>query len=353
MEEQTEPEAPGEARAGTVGSGTRQEPGPDSIRMGFLSAGAPLPLIIRPSAADGDGAAWVGDNRQFIETQLLRNGALLFRGFPVTTAADFEQFSSAVSPELLEYGERSSPRTQVGSSVYTSTDYPADQSIFLHNENSYQRVFPQKIFFFCLTPAEKGGETPIADCRRVFQRISPGTRRRFVEKKWMYVRNFGDGFGLPWQTVFQTADKEVVESQCHRKGIRAEWKDGNRLRVSAVLEAAAKHPRSGELCWFNHAAFFHVTTLDPALREVLLDEFAEDDLPTNTYYGDGSPLEPSVLDELREAYRQETVCFNWEAGDVLLLDNMLTAHGRAPYSGPRKVLVAMAEATSRGTAEDC
>jgi len=139
----------------------------------------------------------------------------------------------------------------------------------------------------------------------------------------------------------------VVERECLRKGIKVEWKDDQRLRLTTVLPAVVKHPQSGELSWFNHATFFHITTLDPVLREVLLEEFAEEDLPTNTYYGDGSRIEPEVLEELREVYRQQTVSFLYRAGDVMLLDNMLTAHGRAPYSGTRKILVAMADAVDR------
>jgi alpha-ketoglutarate-dependent taurine dioxygenase len=308
-----------------------------------------LPLVIEPNAERVDIAAWAARNREFIDMQLLRHGGILFRGFEITTPEAFEQLCRAVSSELLEYSERSSPRTQVSPNVYTSTDYPAQQSIFLHNENSYQRTFPQKIFFFCLTPAATGGETPIADCRKVFQRLSPKVRERFIEKRWMYVRNIGDGFGLPWQTIFQTQDPEVVERECFRKGIKVEWKDDERLRLSTVLPAVVNHPQSGELSWFNHATFFHITTLDPVLREVLLAEFAEEDLPTNTYYGDGSRIEPEVLEELREAYREQTVSFPYEAGDVMLLDNMLTAHGRAPYSGSRKILVAMADAVDRNT----
>lgn len=319
----------------------------DEIETGLLKSGSPLPLVIQPKSEPVNIAAWAASNREFVETQLVRHGGILFRDFEITTPVAFEQVCRAVSPELLEYNERSSPRSQVSPNVYTSTDYPPDQSIFLHNENSYQRTFPQKIFFYCLTPAETGGETPIADCRKVFQRLSPKVRERFIEKKWMYVRNFGDGFGLPWQTVFQTESPEVVERECLRKGIKAEWKDEERLRVSTVLPAAVKHPRSGELSWFNHATFFHVTTLDRLLREVLLEEFAEEDLPTNTYYGDGSRIEPAVLEELREAYRQETVAFPWQAGDVMLLDNMLTAHGRGPYTGQRKVLVTMADPVER------
>lgn len=308
---------------------------------------AGLPLVIEPDRERADVVSWAASNREYLETQLVRHGGILFRSFDISTPETFQQLCRAVSTELLEYNERSSPRTQVSANVYTSTDYPADQSIFLHNENSYQRTFPQKIFFFCLTPAKTGGETPIADCRKVLRRISPKIRERFMEKGWMYVRNFGDGFGLPWQTVFQTEDRDVVERECHRKGIKVEWKDDERLRVSTVLPAVVKHPRNGELSWFNHATFFHISTLNPVLREVLLEEFAEEDLPTNTYYGDGSRIEPEVLEELREAYQQELVSFPYQAGDVMLLDNMLTAHGRAPYSGPRKILVTMADAVNR------
>jgi hypothetical protein len=63
----------------------------------------------------------------------------------------------------------------------------------------------------------------------------------------------------------------------------------------------------------------------------------------NTYYGDGSPIEPKVLDQLRAAYNAETVSFPWQKGDLLMLDNMLVAHGRSPFVGPRQILVGMAE----------
>jgi alpha-ketoglutarate-dependent taurine dioxygenase len=170
---------------------------------------------------------------------------------------------------------------------------------------------------------------------------------RFVEKQWMYVRNFGDGLGLPWQSVFQTTDRAVVEQHCRRAGIEVEWKSEDRLRTRAVRPAVARHPRTGELVWFNHATFFHVSTLEPSVRDEMLRQFEEEDLPTNTYYGDGSPIEPSVLDELREAYRQEEIAFPWEEGDVLMVDNMLVAHGRAPYDGARKILVGMTQPLSR------
>lgn len=322
------------------------------VQADYLQTGNTLPLVMRPAVEGVRLRMWAEANRELIEEQTLKHGAILFRDFKIKLAPEkFKQLIQATAGELLEYKERSSPRSAVSGNVYTSTDYPASRSIALHNENSYQNYWPLKIFFFCTVAAQRGGETPLADCRKVFARISPETRERFIRKGWMYVRNFGSGFGLPWQTVFQTTDRDVVNQHCREQGIEVEWKDGNQLRTRAVRSAVIRHPVTGEMVWFNHAAFFHISSIEPGMREALLEEFDEEDLPANTYYGDGSPIEEEVLDELREAYRQEAVAFPWQEGDILLVDNMLTAHARAPYSGPRKVLVGMAQLINRQDVE--
>jgi alpha-ketoglutarate-dependent taurine dioxygenase len=305
-----------------------------------------MPLVIEPAIDDIDLVAWAASNRAFIDMHLHKHGALLWRGFAMPTVAAFEQFTLAACGSSMEYRERSSPRSRVAGNIYTSTDYPPDQRIFLHNEHSYSSTFPLRILFYCQTPARQGGETPIADCRKVFARIDEGIRTRFVQRGWMYVRNFGDGFGLPWQTVFQTSDCAEVEAYCDKANISVEWKDGDRLRTRQVRPVVATHPRTGEISWFNHMTFFHVSTLPPAIRTALLTQLAED-LPNNTYYGDGSPIEPEVLDHLRGAYLQEQVMFPWQKQDILMLDNLLTAHAREPFDGPRKVLVSMAEPYTR------
>jgi alpha-ketoglutarate-dependent taurine dioxygenase len=317
------------------------------VSTGFLQPGAGLPIVLRPIVADVNLAAWAKLNRSFIEQQLLRYGALLFRGFNVRTASEFAEVCRAISGTLLEYRERSSPRSAVGENIYTSTDYPADQSIFPHNEHSYSLTFPMRLYFFCETPALAGGETPIVSTRNVFTRLDEPLKERFREKKWMYVRNYGDGFGLNWETAFQTTDKQAVELYCRAAGIEVEWKEGNRLRTRQVREAIIKHPRTEESIWFNHIAFFNITTLAPSIRETLLTGFAMEDLPSNSYYGDGSAIEDEVVAQLRDAYLQEMISFPWQRGDLLLLDNILTAHARAPYAGPRKILVAMAEPYTR------
>lgn len=313
------------------------------VETSDLQPGQNLPLVVRPVVNGLKLASWAASNRDFMAAHLLKHGALLFRGFDVNSVDEFEQFIKNVSGELLEYRDRSTPRHLVSGNVYTSTDHPADQSIFLHNENSYAQTWPLKIFFFCMTPAEQGGETPLADTRKVFQRISKEIREKLIDKGIKYVRNFGHGLGLSWQTVFQTEEKAVVDAYCGNTGYDVEWKGSDRLRISRTGQAVARHPQSGEIVWFNHAAFFQVSTLQPEVREAFLAAFDEEDLPNHAYYGDGSPIESSVLDHLRDVYRQETVLVPLQRGEVLMLDNMLTAHGRMPFAGARRVLAGMAE----------
>ena len=306
------------------------------------------PVVITPIEAL-DLVAWSRENASSIRDMIEKQGAVLFRGFVIEAIETFRNFVLTLSPDMLEYKERSSPRHKVQPDIYTSTDYPAHQSIFFHNENSYQFTWPMKICFFCCQPAQQGGETPIADVRKVYKRLSAATIRRFEEKNCMYVRNFDEALGLSWQEVFQTSSQLQVEAYCRDNGIACEWKANNGLRTRAIRPAVAVHPRTGEQVWFNHAAFFHISTLDASIRDGLLSAMAESDLPANSYYGDGSPIEDGVIEEIRSAYHSEAISFPWEKGDILAVDNMLTAHSRNPFSGDRKILVGMAEPFSQQT----
>jgi alpha-ketoglutarate-dependent taurine dioxygenase len=318
------------------------------VEVDSLSPGGTFPLFIRPKAAEVDLAGWTRANRSYIEEQLLQAGAILFRGFKVNSVDMFAEFVRSFSPVLLEYRERSTPRREVGASIYTSTEYPAHQNIAFHNEFSYAYTWPMKIAFHCAKPAEAGGETPIADSRRVFQLIGPAVRERFIEKGVAYVRNYGNGIDLTWQEAYQTADRTQVERHCRNALIEFEWRDGDRLKTWQVRPAVAQSPKTDAMVWFNQAHLFHLSNLEKDVQESMLKTFGESDLPRNAYYGDGTPIEASALEEVREAYERASVSFPWQEGDVLLLDNMLTAHGRRPFTGKREVLVAMAEPYSSG-----
>jgi alpha-ketoglutarate-dependent taurine dioxygenase len=301
-----------------------------------------LPTRHVAKAADGDLQPWFQANREEIETILRSSGGLLLTGFPTLDAQAFQNFATACMPGLLEYKERSTPRTQVGNRIYTSTEYPADQTIAMHNESSYAKRWPMRICFYCLQPATEGGETPIADSRRVYDRIDQRVRERFESRGVMYIRRFGWGVDLSWQESFGTNSREEVERYCKENGIEFEWKAGDKLVTKQVRQSAATHPQTGEKIWFNQAHLFHITNLPESLQEVLISILGED-LPRESRYGDGTPFEKETLDHVREVFAQCSVTFPWRQGDVLLLDNMLVSHGRKPFHGQRKILAAMAD----------
>jgi alpha-ketoglutarate-dependent taurine dioxygenase len=304
-----------------------------------------LPLIVKPAINNIDLIDWLDYNRDFLAKNLLKYGTILFRGFNIDSPSTFEKFGLAICNELFNAnGEH--PRETVSGKVYTPVFYPSDRKLLWHNENSFNHRWPMKIMFGCRQPAKQGGETPIVDSRKVFQLIEPKIRDIFIEKKVMYVRNYGDGLGLDWQTVFQTHSQAEVEKKCRQNAINFEWKLGNRLRTFSIRPAVIKHPQTGELSWFNQAQHWHPVCLDAITRESLFTSFKSEDLPRNCYYGDGTPIEDSVMEEICGVYQQLEVIFPWQQGDVLLLDNILAAHARNPFVGERKLLVAMGEMTS-------
>ena len=321
------------------------------VKTGYLRPGQTLPLVIEPAVEALDLAGWVRSHRDAIDADLLKHGAILFRGCAFDSASDFERFAKSLCSELFsENGEL--PRASLGGKVYSPVEYPADKPILWHNENTFCPKWPGKIMFCCLHPAESGGETPLADSRKVLKLITPGIVEKFARKKIMYLRNYSGELGLTWQAVFQTTRKTEVEEHCRRHSIAFEWKDGDLLRTRAVRPAVIKHPRTGEMVWFNQATHWHLACHDPETKRSLQSVFREEDLPRHCYYGDGSSIEDSVMDEICDAFRRAEVCFPWRRGDVALLDNMLTAHARNPYTGRRVIAVAMGDMVTHADVEN-
>jgi alpha-ketoglutarate-dependent taurine dioxygenase len=311
------------------------------MRISALPDG--LPTVIE---YDGNGAILdtVRDNRAAIRSLITEQGAVLFRGFDVGGVEGLHRVVRALSGEPLDYTERSSPRSSLSGNVFTSTDYPENEEIFLHNECSYQQNWPMKVYFYCLTPAATQGATPFADVRRVLDHIDPAVVEEFTRRKWSYVRNFG-AMGGTWQYFYDTDDRAEVERYCAAQNIQVEWIGADGLRTRAVRDAVRRHPVTGAEVWFNHATFFHVDTLPAVYREEMLDMFGAENLPTNSYYGDGGEIPAEVTKHLQEAYRAASTRFDWQRDDLVVIDNMLTAHGREPYTGARKIAIAMAEAS--------
>ncbi len=282
--------------------------------------------------------AWVEAHLPELQAHLRDHGAILLRGLPVDLDL-FNRVTETIGGALLTYTERSTPRSAVAGNIYTSTEYPPAESIPMHNENSYSAHWPARLFFLCDTPAATGGATPIADSRAMFRLLPADLRERFAGGV-AYTRAFREGLGLTWQEAFQTDDRAVVEEYCARNGQTLEWTDEG-LRTRHVRPSFVDEPHTGETVWFNQANLFHVSSLGEEVSEALLELYPEADLPRNAYFADGSPIPVTDLAKIREVYAEVSYAFPWQAGDVMVVNNMLHAHGREPFTGKRRILVAM------------
>ncbi len=312
-----------------------------------LGMGKDLPLILTPATDGVDLAEWVRANKAELHQKLFRHGGFLYRGFNLRSAEDFERVVAAFCDEVYgEYGDL--PREKgIPSRVYHSTWYPNDKSILFHQEMSHFTTFARKINFFSLIVAKQGGCSPIVDCRLVYKALHPKIRQMFEEKGLTYVRNFSPGIDVPWQTFFRTEDKAKVEEHCRRNRIEFEWTHGGEwLRLRQHVRAVATHYATGEKIFFNQVQLHHISCLDQDTRTSLLSILDKEDFPRSVYFGDGTEIPDSFMEHIGETYEKFAVRFQWQAYDMVTLDNMICAHARDPFEGERKILVALGDVIS-------
>ena len=304
-----------------------------------------MPLIVEPAMDDVDVFGWAADNVAQVEEWVSKHGALLFRGFGLKSVNDFERFAQTVCPSLYgDYGDL--PDEEQGEKIYKSTPYPSDKTILFHNESSHMSSWPLRQFFFSVIVADEGGETPIVDCREMYERLDAELIRKFEDQQIMYVRNFTEGLDVNWRDFFKTDDKAVVEAFCSENNMDFTWKDDG-LRTTNICPAIATHPRTGEKVFFNQMQLHHPSCLDADVRQSLSALFDERDFPRDVRYGDGTPIEDEVMDTISQLYWDCSVALPWQQGDLMMVDNMLVAHARNPFKGSRKITVAMGEILQR------
>jgi alpha-ketoglutarate-dependent taurine dioxygenase len=237
-----------------------------------------------------------------------------------------------------------SPRTKVGDNLYTSTEYPPEFTISMHNELSYAHRWPTRLAFFCDRAPTSGGATPVVDAGRWLDSLDPEVRDAYRQGV-RYTQNLhaGVGFGRSWPDTFETHQRDEVEAFLASTGATWEWRPDGGIRVSMVRPATTRHPVSGTEVWFNQSDQWHPAALDAETAAALTEMFAPDELPQSVTFADGSPISPAYVLQVRDRGLAAAVDVNWRAGDLMLIDNVLVAHGRRPFTGPRRVLVAMSD----------
>lgn len=302
---------------------------------------ASAPVVLTPGAGGSQLNEALGCGRDAVRELLREAGAVLFRGFDVSSTDDFGAAVAAVSDNRLDYVYGSTPRTALSNRIFTASEYPPNREIPLHNENSFQRSWPLRVAFCCLECPQAGGETPIADMRAVTASVPAELLEKLARLGVKYVRNYYPYVDVPWQSVFKTQDRGAVAAYCDANDIAFEWGNSETLRTSQTCQGLARHPETDETVVFNQGHLFHVSSLGAEVREAMMSAFGEAGLPRNAYFGDGSAFSEAEILSLARAYATNARSFPWQKGDVMLLDNMRMAHGRRPFTGSRQVYAAL------------
>src|SRR5258708_3826055 len=313
---------------------------PTSLPNVDLRPGKPPMLWVE---ATGDAPRWAAEHRDAVRAAVAEHGSLLIRGTAMGDAVETEAVFRRLG-SLMTEKEGFTPRQAYSQGVYSASKWPANQHMCMHHELSYVLEFPCLMMFVCLVAATEAGATPLADSPTVLHALPSEVVRRFERVGWLLIRNYNDDIGASVADAFGTDDRRAVESYCRANAIRFEWQPDSTLRTWQRRSAVVHHPRTGQRCWFNQIGFLNEWSMEPEVREYLVDIYGEEGLPFNTRFGNGDAIGADVVAEIDKVYDANTTRERWQAGDLMLVDNVRTAHGRDEFDGPREVLVAMADA---------
>src|SRR5258708_33590282 len=300
------------------------------------------PPMLRVDATD-DAPRWVAEHRDALRAAVVEHGSLLVRGLRLRDVAETEAVFRRLG-SLMTEKEAFAARRRYSDGLYSSSKWPPNQPMCMHHELSYLLEFPSLMLFACLIAPTAGGATTVADSPTVLRGLPTELIERFERVGWLLIRNYNNEVGASIAEAFGTDDRRAVESYCRANAIKFEWRPDGALRTWQRRSAILHHPLTGQRCWFNQAAFLNEWTMDPEVRDYLVDICGADGLPFNTRFGNGDPIGADIVQTINETYQAHTVCERWEAGDLLLVDNIRTAHARESFEGPREVVVAMADA---------
>ena len=293
--------------------------------------------------APGDTARWAAEHRDALRARVTEHGALLIRGLGLRDVEQVGAVFAGLAAGLMTEKEAFAPRQTYAPGLYSSSTWPANQPMCMHHELSYTLEVPGLMLFACLNPPDQGGATAVADAERVLQALPASVSERFGREGWLLTRSYNDEIGASLAESFGTEDRAAIERYCRAHSIDFAWQSDGSLHTRQRRSAVVPHPVTGRRCWFNQIAFLNEWTLAPEVREYLVDVYGENGLPFNTRFGDGAPIGEDIVELLNTTYDDHTRREPWQAGDVLLVDNIRTAHSREAFTGERQVLVAMAE----------
>lgn len=305
----------------------------------------PLTITFPAGSSMENFLEWHQENKDFVEQKLLQLGAVFIENIGVDTVDKFQSLMERIAPNSPAFRDGNSPRGKYASNVYNASEYDASADIRLHTEYSYSNIWPGKLYFCCSIRAATGGETTVGDCKKILDRLSPALVEEFDRKGIKYIRNMhgGKGLGPSWQEAFETTSKEFLEEYCRNNETEVIWQKDGTARFIQYRPAIRVHPVTGDRLWFNQVDQYYPQVYGEEIYNTLVMMAGNDPyaLPMCSSYGDGSPIQKEYIEEINRILDEETIPVPWKKGDLLIVENMLSLHGRLAFTGDRKILVSM------------
>jgi alpha-ketoglutarate-dependent taurine dioxygenase len=305
--------------------------------------GASFPLVLQCTSSPTLDAvtARLTEQRQKLDEQAASHGAILFRGFPLATAEDFDRFVAAFGWKNFPYDESLSNAVRVNRTprVFTANEAPPSVTIFLHHEMAQTPIYPSKLFFFCEQPAEHGGATPLCRSDVLWQRLverCPEFARNCRERGLRYTNVMpsendpNSGMGRSWQSTLRAQTRQQAEARLKGLGYSWEWLDDGCLRATTPVLPATRELSDGRRSFFNQ--------LIAAFRGW---KDSRNDPSKSITFGDGALLDGRAAMIAAELADELSFDLAWQRGDVALVDNYVTMHGRRTFVGTRTVLASL------------
>lgn len=299
----------------------------------------PAVLLPNPDVSSPSFPVAIKEQKPWLDSLLHRSGAVLFKGFPVNSASDFNDVVEAFGYQELPYVGGAAPRTNVVGRVFTANESPPDQKIPFHHEMAQVPEYPSKLFFYCEVEPGSGGETPIVLSHVVYEKMKskyPEFVGKLEEKGLIYTRVLGEEdnplspIGRGWKSTFLTSHKSVAEERALKLGMKLEWlEDGVKTVMGPIPGVKFDETRQRKV-WFNSMVAAYTGWED-----------ARNDPKKAVTFGDGSPLPAQVIYDCLAILEEESVAVPWRKGDVLLIDNLAVLHSRRPFDPPRRVLASL------------
>lgn len=262
-------------------------------------------------------------------------GAALIRGAGIGHAAALADLASGLGLVALDQPEPFAPRRNLGHGVWSEPAWPSTSPMCMHHELGWQLQPPPYLLIACLQPPDGGGRTGLADGRAVLSLLPDPMVERAEQLGWALVRRYADGLlGMPWRVAFAGLDEQDVEAYADAEGIELRW-EADRLVTRRCRPALRTTGADGLPAWSNLLAFCSEWTMDPKVREYLVSTLGRFSLPFETSFGDGSAFTAEDVEAVNVAYDAAAALVTWSAGDVLVVDNVRTAHSMEPFTGTR------------------